>query len=141
MDRKYRQRGYDDAAREKRPAERPKVDRDGPRSPNMTAFQGVMRCGMCGAVQPLDPTAISSTSTCPNCSADLRTCRNCVNFDPSARWECRAEIRVRVSSKTKRNECELFTPRKTVEKKTGETRSKGSGPTDARDAFERLFKK
>lgn len=143
MDRKYKQRGYQqdksEADAPKQPA--PRKDREGPRSPNMTAFQGVMRCGMCGNVLPLDPQGIVFESTCPKCNADLRTCRNCVSFDPGARWECRAEITKRVPNKTKRNECTLFTPRQTVEKKTGETRSSTKPTNDPREMFERLFKK
>ena len=141
MERKYRQRGYDDGASEQaRKPQAPKHDQEGPRSPKMTAFQGVLRCGMCGNLLPLETLGIEHESTCPKCSADLWTCRNCVNFDPGARWECRLELLRRITSKTARNECDLFTPRQTVEKKTGETRST-TKPSDPRDAFERLFKK
>jgi hypothetical protein len=140
MERKYRQRGYDEKPEPSRKPDTPKDEKEGPRSPKMTAFQGVMRCGMCGAVLPVDVSGISLESTCQKCSADLRTCRNCVSFDPGARWECRRTIPKRIPNKTVRNECDQFTPRQTVEKKTGETRS-AAKPSDPRDAFERLFKK
>lgn len=140
MERKYRQRGYQSEERPEAPKRPAARDREGPRSPAMTAFQGVMRCGMCGTMLPLEATGIELDSQCTNCRADLRTCRNCLNFDPGARWECRAAIALRVASKTARTDCEHYAPRRTLEKKTGETRSSAK-PNDPRDAFERLFKK
>ena len=140
MDRKYKQQGYQNEERPQAvkgprpPAERP----EGPKSPNMTSFEGVARCAMCGARVEL--LALTEESTCPNCSADLRTCRNCTSFDPGARFECRAGVSVRIASKTARNACELFSPKRTVEKRTGETRSTGRAD-DPRAAFDRLFKK
>jgi hypothetical protein len=142
MDRKYKQRGYQDGASgddvPKAPV--PKNDREGPRSPNMMAFQGAMRCGMCGEPVQLELTGVDVDSSCTKCKADLRTCRNCVNFDPGARWECRATIALRVGNKTARTECDQFTPRKTVEKKTTESRPTVD-PKDPRAAFDRLFKR
>jgi predicted RNA-binding Zn-ribbon protein involved in translation (DUF1610 family) len=141
MDRKYKQKGYQDggSGEQQQPAKpKPPKDREGPKSPNMMAFQGVIRCTMCGArVELVD---ISLESTCPNCRSDLRTCRNCINFDPGARFECRVNPPKRVSNKTVRTECELFTPKQTVEKMTGETRGPAK-PDDPRAAFDRLFKK
>lgn len=140
MDRKYSQKGYqDDGSRPESPKQPAPKDREGPRSPKMMAFQGVMRCAMCGANVEADLGELAVTATCRGCGADLRTCRNCTSFDPGARWECRAEVVARVGSKTSRNECLQFGPRRTVEKKTGETRTEKSD--DPRAAFERLFKK
>jgi hypothetical protein len=140
MDRKYRQSGYQDggAPERERPEPRPAKDHEGPKSPNMMAFQGVVRCAMCGARVEL--TGISAESACPNCKSDLRTCRNCTSFDPGARFECRAGVSARVSNKTVRNACDLFAARHTVEKKTGEARG-SSKSDDPRAAFDRLFKK
>lgn len=142
MDRKYKQQGYQDeggsGSDAARPKPKPAAEREGPKSPNMTAFQGVARCAMCGAKVEL--VALTIESTCPNCKSDLRTCRNCTSFDPAAHFECRAGVSVRVSNKTARTACELFAPKRTVEKKTGETRSTGKSD-DPRAAFDRLFKK
>ena len=141
MERKYSQRGYQDDERDAR-RDGPKAPRppaDGPRSPNMMAFQGVLRCAMCAA--PVDlPGELDVDATCSKCHADLRTCRNCVHFDPSAQWECRATIAVRVANKAVRTSCEHFGPRRRVEKKTGESGPRSAG-NDARSAFDRLFKK
>lgn len=139
MERKYSQRGYQDEgpkSEESRP--KPAKDREGPKSPNMMAFQGVVRCAMCGAQVEL--LGISLESVCPNCKSDLRTCRNCTSFDPGARFECRATIAKRVPNKTARTDCDLFAARRTVEKKTGETRTPGKAD-DPRAAFDRLFKR
>lgn len=141
MERKYGQRGYQDGERTER-TDTPKTKRpesEGPRSPKMMAYQGVLRCAMCGANVELIGE-VELDRTCSKCGGDLRTCRNCVSFDPAAQWECRAEIVTRVSSKTVRTACEKFSPRRSVEKKTGETSRPAAG-SDAKSAFDRLFKK
>jgi hypothetical protein len=141
MSRKYSQRGYQDGGREEPRQEKPPRTMDGPRSPKMTGYHDVMRCAMCGTTVELALGGVEMTSTCTNCKADLYSCRNCVSFDPGARFECRAGVPARVSSKTARNECVSFSARKTVEKKTVESRPTTGAPKDARAAFDALFKK
>ena len=137
-DRKYRQRGYMDNDRDREP-QRPKPqpqqprDREGPRSPKMMAFGEKMKCAACGAQAPPNITVASS---CPNCKADLHTCRQCTYFDPSARFECRKSITARIVNKNANNLCELFVARTVVERETS-----SGAPTDARAAFAKLFKK
>jgi hypothetical protein len=138
-DRKYRQRGYMDNDREREP-QRPKPqsqprdrDREGPRSPRMMAFGEKVKCAACGAKAP---PHITLSSTCPNCNAELHTCRQCTYFDPSARFECSKTIPARIVNKNARNTCDLFTPRTVVERETS-----SGAPTDARQAFAKLFKK
>jgi hypothetical protein len=135
-DRKYRQRGYmeDDRGREHQPKPQPKAhDREGPRSPRMMAFGEKVKCAACGATVPAN---IGFDTRCPKCNADLHTCRLCIFFDPSARFECRKPIPARIANKGARNTCELFAARTVVERET----SSGT-PTDARQAFANLFKK
>ena len=138
-DRKYRQRGYMEHDREPqrpKPQSRPQSgprDREGPRSPKMMAFGEKVKCAACGA--KVSPN-ISGDSSCSNCNADLHTCRQCAYFDPSARYECRKTIPARIVNKHARNTCELFTPRTVVERETS-----SGPPTDARQAFAKLFKK
>jgi len=150
-DRKYRQRGYmendrdsrgsesrrSDSQRQRPPASsqgpRGARDHEGPRSPKMMAFGTSVKCAACGAKAP---TNIRFESTCPNCSADLHTCKQCTYFDPGARFECRKPIEARIVNKNARNECELFEPRTVVERETS-----SGPPTDARQAFANLFKK
>jgi len=136
-DRKYRQRGYMEDNREreeKRQPQQPKPrEREGPRSPRMMAFRENVRCAACGATLQ---ARISTDSSCSKCGADLHSCRQCTFFDPGARFECRQPIPVRITNKQARNTCELFQSRTIVERETS-----SSGPTNARQAFENLFKK
>lgn len=137
-DRKYSQRGYRENEREPQrqkqstPQSKPQ-DREGPRSPRMMAFGEASKCSACGAAAP---PKISGDSTCPNCNADLHTCRQCTYFDPSARFECNKTITARIVNKNARNTCELFAARIVVERQTS-----SGPPTDARAAFAKLFKK
>ena len=134
-DRKYRQRGYMDNDREPqqpKPQSKP-LEREGPRSPRMMAFGETVKCASCGAKAP---TNILLTSSCPNCKGDLHTCRQCTYFDPSARFQCSKPITARIVNKNARNTCELFVTRTVVERQTS-----SGAPTDARQAFAKLFKK
>src|SRR5262245_29290479 len=101
-ERKYRQHGYQDNDRDRpkpKPQERaPKGSREGPRPMHMPGFQEVLRCAMCGAVVP-PPVDITFESACPKCRADLRSCKNCRNFDTSARFECTQPIPERITKK------------------------------------------
>jgi hypothetical protein len=137
-DRKYRQRGYMESDRESqrsKPQSKPRdhEGREGPRSPRMMAFGEKVKCAACGAKAPPN---INVDSSCSNCNADLHTCRQCTYFDPSARFECRKSIAARIVNKHARNTCELFAARIVVERETS-----SGPPTDARDAFAKLFKK
>jgi len=145
-DRKYRQRGYqDDDRRERAPHGQgpkppkapydPRIPRD-PKAPNMMAFHEVFRCARCGAIED---AAIGSLSTCGKCGVDLRSCIQCVSFDPSARFECLQPIKARVSPKDGRNECPSFAPRMRVERETGSAPASASG-SSAKSAFDSLFK-
>ena len=132
---KYRQRGYMDSDREpQRPKSQSKPqDREGPRSPRMMAFSETSKCSACGEKTPAN---INVDSSCPKCNADLHTCRQCTYFDPGARFECSKSITARIVNKHARNTCELFAARIVVERQTS-----SGPPTDARDAFAKLFKK
>src|SRR5918999_5875759 len=123
-DRKYRQRGYqdDDRGRE-RPAPRPggpdsqqarrperepgapagarRISSEGAKNPNMPGFRQVARCARCGTFVDGE---IFSLSKCPKCQQDLRSCAQCANFDPGARFECSYPITARVSPKDVANE-------------------------------------
>jgi len=140
MGRKYRQNGYQD--NETKPSGRrhtPRPKREGPRSPRMTSFQKVFRCGMCGVTLPRSFTDITPATRCPKCNAALHSCKNCSYFDPSSRYECTESVPERVSPKDRGNTCELFECKTSVEKETGS--AENSAALDPRDAFERLFKK
>lgn len=140
MSRKYSQKGYmkdSDERRPSRPSKSPNdISRD-VRSPRMPSFREVFRCALCSTSVPVQ-IGITAESQCPKCKADLRSCKNCVHFDPSQRFECTQSIPEHIAKKDLRNQCTFFLVRKRVEKESSESLSKVE---DARAAFERLFKK
>jgi hypothetical protein len=144
-DRKYRQRGYQDAPRAAKPAGaprppqeprapgRPLQDAAGPRTPNLMAAHEVFRCTRCGNRLAVE---VAADARCSRCGVDLHSCIQCVSFDTSARWECaQPALTARVAPKDERNACTWFEPRATIERQTGTT-----GPVSARQAFDDLFK-
>ena len=141
-DRKYRQRGYQDEARDKQPPRdktggaqqpKPRGERpEGPRTPNMPGVRTVVRCHRCGH---LVTTAVLINTTCVKCGVALHCCAQCESFLPSARYECMQSITARISPKDAFNTCDLFEARATVERETGSVRQ-----TTARSAFDDLFK-
>jgi hypothetical protein len=136
MDRKYKQRGYQDEEREQRP--RPQnQQRNDMRSPKLPAFREVTRCALCGTQVNIEVGGIALDAQCPKCHNDLHSCKNCISFDPGARFQCRKPITERVAKKDVRNECVVFEPRKTIERETTAAVAKID---DARSAFDKLFK-
>src|SRR5213593_4801436 len=127
MDRKYGQHGYmDDPDRDRereRPRQKPKGGprgskaKEGPRAMKMPGFQELLRCALCGAIVP-PPVEIVYDSKCPKCKADLRSCKNCRNFDTAARFECTQPIPERITKKDLRNNCQFFMARASIERET-----------------------
>jgi hypothetical protein len=157
MERKYGSRGYmnsygNDGDREReKPKEKPKGGprgskaREAPRPMKMPGFQEVLRCSLCGTIVP-PPVEITFESQCPKCKADLRSCKNCRHFDSAARFECTQEIPERITKKDLRNQCGFFTERTSIERETRDSGGNPGGaptmkPSDARSAFDNLFKK
>jgi hypothetical protein len=154
MERKYRQRGYAERDREEKKRERPqekapkpRQDQMGPRTPRMVGTVMRARCSNCGAIllPGFDPNG-----QCPKCKFELHCCKQCVHFDTAAQFECTQPIPERISPKDAKNNCKFFEFRMTVEKDTspisyapapGAPQAPASSPTDARKAFEDLFKK
>jgi hypothetical protein len=158
-DRKYKQRGYQDDDRAERGPRRPVTDTDQPRrperapgapagarrissegakNPNMPGFREVARCARCGG---LVDAQIFSRSKCSKCGQDLRSCAQCVHFDPGARFECTQQIAARISPKDVLNECQFFTARTTWEREASSAQaSSPAEPSGARKAFDDLFK-
>ena len=144
-DRKYRQHGYQDSDRERRPAapsgpKRPPEPRDprmprDPRVPNMPGFRDVFRCTRCGH---LERAEVGSESRCGQCGVDLHACLHCAYFDAGARLECMQPVPARVSPKDVKNACTFYAPRLKVERETGSTPA--SGGSSAKKAFDDLFK-
>jgi hypothetical protein len=104
----------------------------------MPAFKEVTRCSLCGNPITIAVGGIGIADQCPKCHSDLHSCKNCVSFDPGARFQCRKPITERIAKKDIRNECAVFEPRKTVER---ETTAAAVDSRDPRKAFDSLFKK
>jgi hypothetical protein len=141
-DRKYRQRGYMDSGRdrpERTPGQRPgpRPENYGPRTPNLPGAHTVVRCAGCGTILPAD---FDPAGRCPRCGFELHSCKQCVHFETSARFECTQPIPERIARKDTANTCTFFAPRVTVERQTSPGFSRAT-PDDPRRAFENLFKK
>ena len=159
-DRKYRQRGYQDDGRDRRPqgphqpggGARPdrepgapagarRISSEGARNPRMMGSRQVARCSRCGTIVDAE---IMSLSKCPKCQVQLRSCIQCVNFDPGASLECAVRIQVRVSPKDVANDCQHFSGRTAWERDTttavAEKSSTPKEPSGAKKAFDDLFK-
>jgi hypothetical protein len=138
MNRKYRQPGYQDREREARPKPPPRPKGAGGRIE--TKFHRVTRCNNCATEIQIFEETIQMTAKCRNCGTDLHTCRNCLNFDPSARNECTKPVEVRVTSKSSNNLCPFFDPKVLVEKQ-GSGTAAPKIENSHRQAFFDLFKK
>lgn len=159
-ERKYRQRGYQDDSRERRPqGPRPdagghkperepgapagarRISSEGARNPRMMNSRQVARCTRCGTI--VDPQ-VMSLSKCPKCQVDMRSCIQCVNFDPGASLQCAVKIPARVSPKDTANDCQHFSIRTSFERETtAAVAEKGASPKEpsgAKKAFDDLFK-
>lgn len=163
-ERKYKQRGYqesdskpsgggrrgDSGSRQGRP--KLPLDITGPRLPRLVESVAASRCFNCASTLP---QGISFSGTCPRCGADLHCCKQCAYFEPSTRFQCRKPIPERIAVKDSANECELFSPRVTVARDVrppvasvvptgnggGENTAAPRSASDARAAFDSLFKK
>jgi hypothetical protein len=134
--------------KEKRPSEsRPRQEQIGPHTPRMVGTITRARCSNCGAV--LQPGS-QPQGACPRCGFELHCCKQCVYFDTAAQFECTQPIPERIAKKDAKNNCTFYAFRMTIEKDTAPTSTAASPssaepsvsrPTDARKAFDDLFRK
>jgi hypothetical protein len=162
-DRKYRQSGYQDSDRpsnaERKDGQRPPrpsgprtlQDPAGPRLPRLVQSVTASRCFSCSVTLP---SGTDFKAPCPKCGAALHCCKQCTFFEPSTRFQCTKPIPARIPYKDQANECELFNARVTVSRDGASGSSNGPAtpgakipapvirtPSDARTAFDNLFKK
>jgi hypothetical protein len=153
-DRKYRQRGYMDSDRSdarprddrpRPPGPRLPIDVTGPRLPRLVQAVTAARCFNCAA--PLPP-GIDFNANCPKCNAALHCCKQCAHFEPSTRFQCLKPIPARIAVKDAANTCNFFSPRVTVARDGAPSTGPAAvafdaprSPGEARDAFDKLFKK
>ena len=140
-DRKYRQHGYQDSGEKGRASGEKSADRAerkdtfGPRPLQMAAKRTVSRCSQCGT---LLPSTGEIPEKCPKCGFELHSCKQCMYFDPSSRFECMQAVPERIPRKDVKNECSFYAIRVTSEKET--TTPTAAKPASARQAFDNLFK-
>ena len=159
-DRKYRQPGYMNSDREprgrnddspKQSGPRPPLDITGPRLPRLVQAVTASRCYNCSTTLP---SGIEFSGACPKCNADLHCCKQCSHFEPSTRFQCLKPIPDRIPFKDKANDCAQFSARVTVardapagmqptfrDRQAVPMQDPPRSPSDARNAFDRLFKK
>lgn len=90
-------------------------------------------CFSCGrAMEFMD--VIGRSEECPTCHNDVRSCRNCRMYDPSAANQCREPMADPVQAKDRSNFCAYFKPG------TGGA-SERDAQAEARAKLEALFKK
>ena len=146
-DRKYRHRGYMDTgeSREPRkgggPSEREHRSELGAPRGRSAGFDKelVIACKKCGdTIRRTDP--IGAEDSCPKCGSPLHRCLQCKFFDPSLRFECSENMKLkeRIADKNAANECRWFAAAASFDM-TG--RKAADSPATARAAFEALFKK
>jgi hypothetical protein len=160
-DRKYRQNGYQDssnhsnngnngASRPKPSGPRPPLDITGPRLPRLVQAVTASRCYNCSTTLP--PETLFD-GPCPKCGAQLHCCKQCSYFEPSTRFQCMKPVPVRIPVKDQPNDCALFKPQVTVAREATSTQQANGrvlpgvnappprSASDARDAFDKLFRK
>jgi hypothetical protein len=140
MSQKYRQHGYMDYEHDSQP-KKPRNDSSQPREqPQLITFR-TFKCSLCGQ-HVKDPSEISLESRCVKCGSELRSCINCNNFDPTSRFQCMKNVSVNISPKDKKNNCNQFFPKTSLEKKYAvvDSQPQPQPQKDARKAFESLFK-
>ena len=71
-------------------------------------------CWNCGRPTGLEGKIMRSDS-CQQCLADLRCCRGCRFFDPTAHFQCREPIDGPIANKEKANFCDYFQVRAAVQ--------------------------
>jgi hypothetical protein len=100
----------------------------------------VKLCHHCGReVQLL--AALQRTDSCPFCYSDLKVCLNCRFHDPGMNNQCREPQAEWVPDKSKANFCEFFDYRVVSELGRPGFGGAQSQKSDARTAFDSLFKK
>lgn len=92
-------------------------------------------CHQCGRDHTFDGN-VPRSATCDGCSANLRCCRTCRFYDPSAYNECAEPSAERVVDKLAATFCDYFDPRTGVVAGTSTPKT-----ADAMSELERLFGK
>lgn len=95
-------------------------------------------CWNCGRPTGLEGKIMRADS-CPNCLADMRCCRGCRHFDPTARAQCREPVEDPIPNKEKANFCDYFQVRM-VKHASGKIVREFDTKDERRKKFDDLFK-
>lgn len=94
-----------------------------------------MICHHCGTELKIEGRILRSDE-CPRCSSDVHSCLNCNNYDPHAHNKCREPQAEWVTDRERANFCDFFSANSLKP-----TKAFKSPASDARSAFDSLFKK
>jgi len=96
-------------------------------------------CAKCGKALP-EGIRIGFRDTCPDCSAELHTCRMCRFYKPGAHYDCAETVEYPVVDKEKANFCEWFSIQLKFSGMPASGAASGSSADSAKAAFDKLFK-
>ena len=65
-------------------------------------------CAQCGRLLEVIGNAVGRRDTCPDCGADIHSCRMCRHFDPASAKECKEPFAEVPADKDDANFCEFF---------------------------------
>jgi hypothetical protein len=95
-------------------------------------------CWKCGeSIQLPSGSPVGKRDTCPRCSSDLHSCRNCDFYDPAKHNQCTETQAEWVRDKEAANYCDYYRPNPTIY--AGQRRPP-SAAADAKKKFDSLFK-
>ncbi len=103
----------------------------------MATPQDGLLCWQCGRPTGLVDRIVRSDQ-CPECGADLRTCRGCRHFDPSRKYQCREQIDTPVGNKETANYCDWFAARDAMKGSSG-MKGTSDARSDRKKRFDDLF--
>ena len=91
-------------------------------------------CWKCGKPLEISGT-VSRSDVCPDCGADVCSCRNCRFYEPGSHYDCHENIDELVKDKERANFCGWFSLRKEFSADSAKSGQKN----DAKNAFDSLF--
>jgi predicted RNA-binding Zn-ribbon protein involved in translation (DUF1610 family) len=69
---------------------------------------GMAGCARCGRTLEIVGNQLGRRETCPDCGADLHSCRNCRHFDLAVAKQCKEPFAEVPSNQDDANFCEFF---------------------------------
>jgi predicted RNA-binding Zn-ribbon protein involved in translation (DUF1610 family) len=65
-------------------------------------------CAQCGRKLEVVGNQVGRRDTCPDCGAEIRTCRNCRHFEPNVAKQCKEPFAEVPMDKDAANFCDFF---------------------------------